>query len=298
MSDCLAFYYKLCIDTAHTKADFYVINHAQLKVKPMQLKKILPAAIASLMLLASCKKNNESTNSSEITAPPASLGLDPFYKKYVDASGIPVISSANVADQALLNARDIVSDMIKDLPAIKNKMLENHIRVGIIGINERPTQMPEYSDLYTAFPGTDWDNRARAYGATLERPLTTDCEENLLCRSGDRYVGEEILTHEFSHAIHELGLRFVNTSFDADLQAVYNHAVSTGLWTNTYAISNVREYWAEGVQDWYNCNLEAIPTNGVHNQVNTRTELQSYDPMLYDLIDTYFNDPVKKHGCY
>jgi hypothetical protein len=158
--------------------------------------------------------------------------------------------------------------------------------------------MPEYRDLYTVFPNTDWDTRARAYGATLERPLTTDCEENLLCQAGDRYTGEEILTHEFSHAIHELGLRFVNTSFDTDLQAAYDHAVSTGLWTNTYAITEIREYWAEGVQDWYNCNLQAIPSNGVHNEVNTRSELQAYDPMLYDLIATYFSAPTANHGCY
>jgi hypothetical protein len=255
--------------------------------------------LSGMIMMTSCKKTSDNnTTASQITAPPASLGLDAFYKKYVDANGIPIVSSENVADQALLNARDIVKDMIKDLPDVKAKMIANHIRVGIIGINERPTQMPEYRDLYTAFPGTDWDNRARAYGATIERPLTTDCEENLLCKPGDRYVGEEILTHEFSHAIHELGLRFINTSFDTQLQAAYDHAINTGLWTNTYAISDIREYWAEGVQDWYNCNLEATPANGVHNQINTRSELQTYDPMLYDLIQTYFSAPSTQHGCY
>ncbi|MEO8771966.1 MAG: hypothetical protein ABI402_17850 [Ferruginibacter sp.] len=256
--------------------------------------------VLSLVLtIASCKKSNDSnTTTSEVTAPPASLALDPFYKKYVDASGIPIVSSENVDDQALLNARSIVKDMVKNMPNVVTKMLENHLRIGVIGINERPTQMPEYRDLYTAFPGTDWDNRARAYGATIERPLTTDCEENLLCKSGDRYVGEEILTHEFSHAIHELGLRLLYPSFDTDLQAAYTHALNTGLWANTYAISEVREYWAEGVQDWYNCNLQASPANGVHNEINTRAELQTYDPMLYALISTYFSAPTVTHGCY
>ena len=40
---------------------------------------------------------------------PASLGVSPFYKKYVDAQGIPVISSDKVPDAALLVARDIVN---------------------------------------------------------------------------------------------------------------------------------------------------------------------------------------------
>ena len=35
-------------------------------------------------------------------APPAELGLDPFYKKYADAFGIPIVSSERVADTALL----------------------------------------------------------------------------------------------------------------------------------------------------------------------------------------------------
>lgn len=259
-------------------------------------KSFILVCLAAFSLMA-CKKNS-SSNNSQLPPPPASLGLSSFYKKYVDADGIPIVSSEKVSDQALLRARDIVKHMLSLIPDVKAKMIQNHIRVGIIGKTERPTQMPEYSDLYTAFPGTDWDTRARAYGATLQRPLTTDCEENMLCLTNDRYHGEEILTHEFSHAIHELGIRFVNSNFDNQLQAAYNHAISSGLWANTYAISEIREYWAEGVQDWFNCNLEAIPTNGVHNQVNTRTELQQYDPMLYNLIKTYFPDDTQKHGCY
>lgn len=257
---------------------------------------------ASFLLMLSCKKSGSDDTATGSTgglgAPPASLGLSSFYKKYLDADGIPVVSSANVPDQALLNAKAIMQDMLFKLADAKAKMILNKLRVGIIGKNEKPTQMPEYNDLYTAFPGTDWDNRARAYGATKERPLTTNCEENMLCQAADRYKGEEILTHEFAHAIHELGIRVVDAGFDNDLQSAFNNAKSKGLWTNTYAISDVREYWAEGVQDWFNCNLEASPANGVHNSINTRTELQSYDPMLYALIAKYFAASSVKHGCY
>ena len=249
--------------------------------------------------LFSCSKSSDKPSTSEITAPPTSLGLNSFYKKYADADGIPVISSQNVADQALLNARDIIAYMVKTIPTVKAKMIENHIRVGIIGKNERPTQMPEYSDLYTAFPGTDWDNRARAYGATIARPLTTNCEENLLCiQNIDRYKGEELLSHEFAHAIHELGIRFTNPNFDTQLQAAYNNAVANNLWVNTYARSDIREYWAEAVQCWFNCNIEVTPANGVHNQINTRAELENYDPMIFNLVKTCFSAENKKFACY
>ena len=266
------------------------------------MKNLIVFLLVTVVILSGCKKsapNPASNPDPDITAPPASLNLNPFYKKYLDADGIPVISSDKVAGDALRKARDIITYMLKNIPDAKAKMILNKIRVGIIGVTERPTQMPEYSDLYTAFPGTDWDNRARAYGATIARPLTTNCEENMLCAgAADRYRGEEILTHEFAHAIHELGLRFTNPNFDAELQAAYNSAKANNLWTNTYAISEVREYWAEGVQDWFNCNIEAIPANGVHNQINTRAELQTYDPMLYNLIKRYFADENRKHGCY
>src|SRR5262245_59511199 len=43
---------------------------------------------------------------------PESLGVNAFYKKYVDAQGIPVISSERVPDDALLVARDIIISML------------------------------------------------------------------------------------------------------------------------------------------------------------------------------------------
>src|ERR1700731_1226438 len=47
-----------------------------------------------------------------ITAPPTTLSLDTFYKKYTDAWGIPIVSSQKVPDDALLVARDIVNYML------------------------------------------------------------------------------------------------------------------------------------------------------------------------------------------
>lgn len=264
------------------------------------MKRIVICLSVLITSITACnKKETPAAPASEVTAPPVSLSLNSFYKKYLDADGVPVVSSNSVADEALIKARDIIKYMLKNIPAEKAKMITNKLRVGIIGVNEKPTQMPEYSDLYTAFPGTDWDNRARAYGATIQRPLTTNCEENMLCQqSADRYKGEEILTHEFAHAIHELGIRFTTPGFDTELQTAFNNAVAKNLWTNTYARTDIREYWAEGVQCWFNCNLEAIPTNGVHNQINTRAELQTYDVPLYNLIKRYFADENRKHGCY
>ena len=234
---------------------------------------------------------------SVVTAVPTELGLSSFYKKYVDAVGIPVVSSAKVPDAALIQAGNIVRQMLDKRPDVIAKMRQNKLRVAVMAESELTVDIPEHSDLYTAFPGTDWNTRARGLGATLQRPVCSCAEENLLCYPTDRYLGEDILVHEFAHGIHQLGINYVDSGFDKELEGIYKEALANGLWTNTYAATNYGEYWAEGVQTWFDLNKEAIPTNTVHNQINTREELRVYDPKLYELISRYFNVPTSKVSC-
>lgn len=232
-----------------------------------------------------------------VTAVPTGLGLSPFYKKYVDAGGIPVVSSAKVPDAALIQAGNIIRQMLDKRPDVVAKMKQNKLRVAVMAESEVTVDIPEHSDLYTAFPGTDWNTRARGLGATLQRPACSCAEENLLCYPNDRYSGEDILVHEFAHGIHLLGISYADTGFDKELEGIYKEALAKGLWANTYAATNYAEYWAEGVQTWFDLNKEAIPTNTVHNQINTREELRVYDAKLYELISRYFNVPTKKVSC-
>ena len=65
---------------------------------------------------------------------------------------------------------------------------------------------PGYAEDGTNDPKTDWDKRARGLGGKI-----TSCgEENLLNLKGDRYRSENILIHEFSHAIHRYGIGVVD----------------------------------------------------------------------------------------
>ena len=213
-----------------------------------------------------------------IKSPPDSLNLDPFYKKYLDADGIPIISSNKVPDKALCIAGEIVLHMLLKRPDIKYFMTANKTRVGIMAVSEVTTDIPEHRYLAND-PNTNWDTRARGLGASPELPITTCAEENLLYYTNDRYRGENILVHEFAHSIHLMGLMLMDYEFNERLYINYKQALENGLWRNTYAGSNMLEYWAEGVQDWFNCNLQASPTDGVHNFVNTRWELKEYDFM-------------------
>ena len=64
----------------------------------------------------------------------------------------------------------------------------------------------------------------------------------MLNYKGDPYSTENIMIHEFAHAILSMGLRTVAPTFQPRLSKVYEAAKAKGLWKKTYAISNISEY--------------------------------------------------------
>lgn len=217
--------------------------------------------------------------------PPAvreQLSLSPFYKKYVDAGGFAVVGSAKVSDAALREAAYIVDQMLAGRDDVRQALIKNRVRLAVMAPMELTTDIPEHSDLK---PKDYWDRRARGLGPTRRRPAVSCAEENLLNLKDDRYHKENILVHEFAHAIHEMGLNNIDRKFDARLHAVYKAAMDRGLWKKTYAATNYKEYWAEGVQSYFDCNA---PEGHDHNGIDTRAKLAKYDPDLFKLIDEVF----------
>ena len=232
--------------------------------------------------------------------PPDSLGLDPFYKKYLDADNLPIVSSAEVPNSALFRARDIIDEMLVNRPDLRATIAEMGVRVAIMAESEVTTDIPEHSDLYEAFPSTDWNARARGLSATRVRPATSAAEENLLCYGDDAYRNEDILVHEVAHTVLQMGVEQQpkGTAFRTRLEAAYEDALDAGLWAGTYAAENTDEYWAEAVQSWFGVNDWAIPTNGIHNHINTRHELEAYDPRIADLIEEVFGETTISSTCH
>jgi hypothetical protein len=215
---------------------------------------------------------------------PEYLSAHPFYEKYCDAGGIPILSSSEVEDRALQQAFYLVSNMLAPIPEVRAQLIAGGAYVAVIGTWEQLTTLPEYSRMNSEY----WDQRARGLGGSPRKPLTSAPEENFVCSRRDRYYGESIFVHEFAHTIHLLGTGSSHTTFASDLSDLYNAARAQDLWENTYAGSSVDEYWAEGVQSYFNTNLEANPPDGIHNQVGSRDELKAYDPALYWFIDRFF----------
>ncbi len=223
-----------------------------------------------------------------VTSVPEALveewGLDPYYKKHVSAGGFPVLSSDKVQDPALREAGYLINRMLEGRDDLRQAMISNRVRFVVMAANEYTTQVPEHATLE---PARFWDKRARGLGASRSRPVVSCGEENLLGYPGDPYFEENILIHEFAHAIHSMGLNSVDPTFDRRLREAYREAMDTGRWKGTYAAVNAAEYWAEGVQSWFDCNRE---NDAQHNHVSTRELLKEYDPPLSQLIEEVFGD--------
>ena len=79
----------------------------------------------------------------------------------------------------------------------------------------------------------------------------------------------------------------IDVTFDNRLKQAYDRAIAAGLWKTKYASTTKEEYWAEGVQSWFNNNR---PPDHDHNHVDTRKELRDYDPELAELCEEAFGE--------
>jgi hypothetical protein len=219
----------------------------------------------------------------KVTGPPAGKYSEK-YAKFVSAESFAILGSAKVNDYALLEAAYLVNQILAPRPDIRKVLIESKCRFVVMAPDELTTDVPEHSKLE---PKDYWDRRARGLGATRYHPVVSCGEENLLCYPGDPYVQENILIHEFAHAIHLMGLNTAEPKFDGRLKETYDKAMADELWKGKYAATSLEEYWAEGVQCYFDANA---PPDNDHNHVRTRDALKKYDPRLFDLINDVFRE--------
>lgn len=236
-------------------------------------------AVLSAALLSVCAPVR-----AQIYSPPASMNLDPYYGKYIDAAnGIPIVANLKVSDQALYQMKKVVETMLGRRADVAAAMRGN-IRIIIIPAGDALTSIPEYSNLDQIWPlpnGLSWNDRARGLGWTANLPYQSCGEENLLHLASDRYVGESICVHEFAHAVYDLGVASVDSGFNDRLNRLYTNALNAGKLANSYQATNMREYSAEAAQAWYEANICKNPADGTHNGTCSNATLWWNDPDLW-----------------
>lgn len=228
---------------------------------------------------------------------PNPQGIPDFYTQIRFAQGFPIVASAKVNPYALKEAEYLINLMLAKRPDVREAMVKSGARLCILGHNEFTTDLPEFARLAKgSTPAAEmqlvsakdyWDARARGTGGSQSDPFCSVGEENLLCFDGDPYPTESILIHEFAHNIHLRGMLNVDSTFDSRLRVAFTRAMNSGLWKGKYASVNHHEYFAEGVQSWFDNNRE---NDHDHNHVNTRAELIEYHPVLAAICREVFGD--------
>lgn len=227
----------------------------------------------------------------ELGPPPATLGVDPFYQKYLNADGIEIVASNHVADEALFRSAAIFDDVLAGSAWIRELFVRFGVYTVIVGKDERGRDLPEFrNNRLQEF--ADY----RGLGPSGNSPLLIP-EENILCAYGDVRDDDDIVVHEFAHAIDYVVSRAEDgVEFQSILALAYEREASTGDWRGTYASTNQAEYWAEGIQSWFG--LNGPPKGGIQNQVDTREELESHAPILASLIRRTIGNVSLSASCH
>lgn len=264
----------------------------------MKLARLNGAGWASALILACGLVLTAEASPADSGPPPASLRVDPFYVRYLDANGIPVLGSARVPEQALAAARSIVIGMLAGRPDIARELQREGFRVAVMAPDEQTLDIPEQRGWKK--PGRDdprltrcerkhyderigrlsdrayWNWRARGMGGLL----TTAAAENLLGLPGDRYHGQNNFVHEFAHGILRAAEK-ADPALHARVKAAYALAMAAGKWAREYASTTFEEYWAIGTQYWFN--TARIATFG-DVRVLSDEDVRAYDPGLYAVL--------------
>lgn len=237
-------------------------------------------------------------NTPEVAGVPTELEFDPFYQKYVNAGGIPVVTSNKVPDAALVRAREIVLFMLRKRPDLHFNMVNHRAFVAILAETEVTRDIPEYANLVNT-ETVDWDVfRGLGSGGPGTR-ITSGAEENVLQYPTDIYdPGIDILLHEFAHSMIGLGILNYDERFLAELDEAYEAALASPAYAGVqsdgatpYALTNRDEYWAEGVMTYFGVKgCFPIATNLIGHSPCTREEQRIHDPALYELMRRVFTD--------
>jgi len=219
--------------------------------------------------------------------------LDPFYKQHIVADGLVVAGSEKVSIHALREVGYLAQKVLANRPDVMKDLCEKrNMFVAVMAYCELQPDLPDCRGM-----SLWWAYRARGLGS---RPVSCG-EENVLGFEGDPWEGENIFIHEFAHGMHGI-MAGIDEKFDGCLRALYDEAKQSGR-VRGYAIDGGHaEFWAEGVQAWFDCNgtirpksgggqssFEIVGPDGEHVcHLRTREQIKTHAPEFAKLLDNAF----------
>lgn len=232
-----------------------------------------------------------------------------FRYKYVGANAniqttrysgdwLTVEATSVVSERGHYLAALIAARMTQHMPASIFSIIARQAKIAVFGHGQDITVFPEYAaqrdsphchNICTGSCSASCTFDGRKY-STLTGVGGDPCailEDNILCNERDPYYRtNNILVHEFAHTIH----KHLPSSIRSQITEAYNNARHQGIWTpSSYAMSDEREYWAEGTGSFFRATKQPDRSGGMntcgHTTCQTDQEARYYiyqrDPKLY-----------------
>ena len=213
--------------------------------------------------------------------PPPHLNADPYYQKYLDARGIPILAPESVPDAELRRAQATLFSMVADRPDLLDVLASLNTRILLYDRDlGGPSQLPEFSeDADSKFSGVFAET---SYGQAVVAPAMTT------------YHCNETLIHEIAHAL-DYAIRIQEweanrkPEFKQARNQAYLSAMEAGLWAGRYESTVSHEYWAEMVVHWLRPDL-------FRTQFGL-SDLSELDSKAARLIEHYLGNPTLPDFC-
>ncbi len=148
--------------------------------------------------------------------------------------------------------RSLLSEM-RIAPRLRDRLRDARLSIIIVPRRVPLTDVPQFASLrgHRTFDGRLWDRVRGTGGVRLAngRVGVAIPEENLFGFADDAYPSLAIAVHEIAHAIHD---RVLTDDDRRAVAAAYGARLRSGApFTDAYARSNVREYFAEGANAFF-----------------------------------------------
>jgi hypothetical protein len=237
-----------------------------------------------------------------VLAPPERFKVDPYYSKFTYAREFTVLGSRHVSDEALLRANDTIRKMFAYRHDILKAMIADGARLVVLGRHEKLSDLPEFRH---ARKNAGFDEvRYLDYSPPLK--LMVVPEENVLCAANEPFAGRYMVVSVFAKGLYqvtarrpilhdfdkqrsrqqyELRVKRLDIEFDQRLLKIHTEAGKLGLWKGTPAGQDRVEYWAAGVEAYFDAAGNMQAPHQADRPINTRASLKTYDSGLYDLVD-------------
>jgi hypothetical protein len=234
--------------------------------------------------------------------PPAKFQIDPYYIKFTFAREFTVLGSKHASDAALLKANAIIRRMFAYRHDILKAMIADGARLVVLGRGEKLSGLPEFKDGKEQ-AGFD---ETRYFDYTPKLKLLVVPEENVLGLPDDPFAGKCLVVSVFAKGLYqvaglrpadpafdkvrskqqyELRVKRLDIQFDERLRGLQEAARGKGLWKGTPAGISRAEYWAAGVEAYFDAAGAGLPPHNADRPIGTREALKAYDPDLYALVD-------------